>query len=89
MEGHITIRFYANDSVGNIAYSDVIVIKDLTWPSESKVIIIDEDGNDDDDEEGSDDFLGYTSFFIIGASSGVSTVILTAYIIKKSKSKIR
>ena len=63
---------------------ELFVIKDLTWPSESRVVIKDDDGNDD---ETSEDLLGYTSFFIIGASSGISTVIITAFIRKRSKNR--
>ncbi|MBD3202398.1 MAG: hypothetical protein GF316_20465 [Candidatus Lokiarchaeota archaeon] len=28
--GHITLRFYANDSLGNTGYSEVIIVKDYT-----------------------------------------------------------
>ncbi|MHA2281377.1 MAG: beta strand repeat-containing protein [Promethearchaeota archaeon] len=32
MSGVITIRFYANDTLGNIRFSDVTIIKDITSP---------------------------------------------------------
>jgi len=32
IEGPITIRFYANDSVGNVGFEDIIVLKDTSAP---------------------------------------------------------
>jgi hypothetical protein len=34
-EGYVTIRFYANDTQGNLYYDDVIVVKDTSTPSPS------------------------------------------------------
>ena len=31
--GYVTIRFYANDTLGNISFDDVIVVKDTPTPS--------------------------------------------------------
>jgi hypothetical protein len=39
-EGSVTIKFYANDSLGNLAYETVFVVKSLPTPEDNFVVII-------------------------------------------------
>ncbi|MFX1430641.1 MAG: hypothetical protein ACFFCY_10805 [Promethearchaeota archaeon] len=55
--GSVTIRFYANDTVGNLGYKDVIVRKDIFAP----VITINSPSNDDLFGINAPDFIIYKS----------------------------
>jgi len=63
-EGLMTIRFYANDTVGNIGFDEVTVIKEL------------HEEEDDSEEETLEAISGYNILFLIGAMGLISAILV-------------